>query len=80
VADVVIAFFNDTWWYVKGEAHIDDVLAGDEAAELTISLVTCSKWPDVMTLWDEPKPGQMPWAINPKIIERLKLRPHTTVG
>jgi hypothetical protein len=80
LSDVVIGFFNETWWYLKGESHIDDVLAGEEAAELTISLVICANWAAVMTLWEEPKPGQMPWAINPKIIERLKTRPHTTTG
>ena len=74
MADVVIAFFNDTWWYVKGEAHIDDVLAGSESAELAISLVTCGKWGEVMELWETPAVGQMPWAINPKIIARLKTR------
>ena len=78
--DVVIAFYNETWWYVKGEAHIDNVLAGSEGAELTISLVSVEKWPDVMALWETPEVGQMPWAINPKIIERLKARPQTKVG
>jgi len=78
--DVIIAYCNETWWYVKGEAHIDDVLAGEEAAELTISLVTCGKWPEVMKLWETPLVGQMPWAINPKIIERLKSRARTTVA
>ena len=80
LADVVIAFFNDTWWYVKGEAHIDDVLAGSEPAELAISLVTCGKWGEVMELWETPAVGQMPWAINPKIIARLKTRAQTTVA
>jgi hypothetical protein len=80
LSDVIIAYCNDTWWYVKGDAHIDDVLAGTEAGDLTISLVACPKWPDVMKLWEAPEIGQMPWAINPKIIERLKTRPHTTVS
>lgn len=80
MSEVVIAYFNETWWYVKGEAHIDDVLAAKEAPELTIALVTCANWAEVMQMWEAPEIGQMPWAINPKIIERLKSRPHTTVN
>jgi hypothetical protein len=80
LSDVVIAFFNETWWYVQGETHLDDVLAGREAPELSISLVTSAKWADIMKMWETPEVGQMPWAINPKIIERLKLRPTTTVS
>ena len=80
LSDVVIAYFNETWWYVKGELHLDDVLAGREEPELSISLVTCGKWTEIMVMWETPEIGQMPWAINPKIIERLKLRPQTTVG
>ena len=78
--DVVIALFNETWWYVKGDAHIDDVLAGKEADQLVVSLVTCGKWLDVMQLWETPEVGQMPWAINPKVIARLKTRARTTVA
>jgi hypothetical protein len=32
-----------------------------------------------MQLWDDPEFGKMPWAINPKIIERIKTRERTTV-
>jgi hypothetical protein len=80
LSDVIIAFCNETWWYVKGDAHLDEVLAGSEPPALTISLVVCTKWPDVMKIWEAPIAGQMPWAINPKIIERLKTRPQTTVS
>jgi hypothetical protein len=64
---------------VQGEAHIDNVLAGTEAADLSISLITRNRWVEVMQLWEAPEVGRMPWAINPKIIERLKTRPTTTV-
>ncbi len=77
---MVIAYFNETWWLVKGESHLDDVLAAKESAELDISLLTCSAWTQVMQLWENPEFGRMPWAINPKIIERLKTRERTTQG
>jgi hypothetical protein len=80
LSDVIIAFCNETWWIVKGVAHLDDVLAGNEPPALTISLVTCDKWPDLMKLWEAPEIGQLPWAINPKVIERLKTRPQTTLS
>ena len=34
---------------------------------------------EVVRLWKEPEEGAMPWAIHPKIIERLKSRERTTV-
>lgn len=72
--DVLIAYFNQTWWLLKGEVHLDALLAGREAAELDVSLITCDAWPAVMRLWEEREDGKMPWAINPKVIERLKER------
>jgi hypothetical protein len=80
VSEVVIAYCNDTWWLVKGEVHIDDVLAAKEEPDLPIALVVCEKMGDVMQLWEAPEFGKMPWAINPSIIERLKTRERTTFG
>jgi hypothetical protein len=77
---MVIAYFNETWWLVKGESHLDDVLAGKEAPEIDISLRTCKTWSEVLQLWETPEFGRMPWAINPKIITRLRTREHTTEG
>jgi len=78
VSNVLIAYFNETWWLVHGVDHLDDMLSGAEAADLTIQMVTCKTFAEVMRLWDEAEDGKMPWAINPKIIERLKTRPATT--
>lgn len=80
MTSVVIAYFNQTWWLVQGESHLQDMLAAKEAPELEIAIVTCEAWRDVMQLWEQPVFGKMPWAINPKIIERLKSRERTTVG
>jgi hypothetical protein len=80
VSDVVIAYFNETWWLVQGVAHLQDMLAARESPDLTIALVTCAAWRDVVVLWTEPEEGQMPWAINPKIVARLKSRERTTVS
>ena len=75
---VIIAYFNDTWWLVQGVTHLDDMLAAKEAPDLKISLVTCRAWTEVMKLWEEPEYGKLPWAIHPKIVERIKAREHTT--
>jgi hypothetical protein len=77
---VVLAHFNDTWWLVKGVSHLNDMLSATEGPDVEIALVTCSGWPDVMKRWEEPEEGKLPWAINPKIVERLKSRKRTTVG
>jgi hypothetical protein len=76
---VVIAYFNETWWLVQGESHLQDMLGAKESPDLPISIVTCTIWSEVMQLWDDPEFGKMPWAINPKIIERIKTRERTTV-
>ncbi len=76
--DVIIAYFNQTWWLVHGVAHLDAMLAGNASPELTIEIVTCEDWENVVRLWDEPEEGKLPWAINPRVIERLKLRDKTT--
>ena len=80
MSDVVIAYFNETWWLVQGVNYLQEMLAATESPDLRIALVTCPAWRDVMELWLEPEEGKMPWAINPKIIERIKTRECTTVN
>jgi hypothetical protein len=77
---VVIAYCNETWWLVQGVGHLNDMLAAKESPDLHIAIVACSAWGEVLRLWEEPEFGKMPWAINPKIIERLKTREHTSVS
>ena len=77
MTQMVIAYFNETWWLVKGEQHLDDVLAAKEAEDLEISLIVCKAWVEVLKLWEAPDFSGMPWAINPKIIARLKARERT---
>ncbi len=76
--DVIIAYFNDTWWLVHGVAHLDAMLADKASPDLRIEIVTCDAWTNVVRLWDEPEEGKLPWAINPRVIERLKLRDNTS--
>ena len=79
MSKVVIAYCNNAWWLVQGVGHLDDMLRAQESPDLDIDIVTCKMWRDVVQLWEEPEFGKMPWAINPKIIERLKTREHTKV-
>ena len=80
MTEVIIAYFNKTWWLVQGVNHLHDLLAGTEPPELEITIVTCRQWPDVVQLWVDPELGKLPWAINPVIIDRLKKRSRTTVA
>lgn len=78
VFDVIIAYFNETWWLVHGVKHLDAMLAAQEPPDLQIEIVTCDAWVNVMQLWDEQEEGKLPWAINPRVIERLKSRERTS--
>ena len=80
VSNVVIAYCNETWWLVRGVSHLHDMLAAKESPDLDIAIVTCKVWSEVLQLWDEPEFGKMPWAIHPKIIERIKTRERTSVS
>lgn len=80
MSKVVIAYCNQAWWLVQGVGHLDDMLAARESPDLIIDLITCKMWSEVIKLWEEPEFGKMPWAINPKIVERLKGRQQTRVS
>jgi hypothetical protein len=80
LSKVVIAYHNETWWLVQGVDHLYDMLAAKESPDLDIAIVACRVWGEVLRLWAEPEEGKMPWAINPKVIERLKTRERTTVS
>jgi len=80
MSKVVIAYCNQTWWLVQGVDHLQDMLAARESPQLDIEIVSCKVWAEVTELWIEPEFGKLPWAINPKIIERLKSRERTTVS
>jgi hypothetical protein len=79
LSNVVIAYCNETWWLVRGESHLQEMLQAKESPELEIALITCGAFAEVIKLWEQPVFGKMPWAINPKIVERLKSRERTTV-
>ncbi len=69
--EVKIAYYDETFWLVTGEKYIDIILWGREKLECEVEFVTCKTWVEVKELWGKPG-GQMPWAIHPKIIARLK--------
>ena len=79
MSKVVIAYCNETWWLVEGGSHLYDMLKAEEGPDLEIAIVSCRTFPEVVKMWKEPEEGAMPWAIHPKIIERLKTRERTTV-
>ncbi len=69
--EVKIAYYDETFWLVVGEKYIDIILAGREKLECEIEFVTCKTWVEVQDLWEKPG-DQMPWAIQPKVVARLK--------
>jgi hypothetical protein len=71
VAEVKIALYDRTHWLVAGLRHLDAILAGNEKLACDISFVTCDTWAELVEIWEQPE-GDMPWAIHPNIVRRLK--------
>ena len=78
MADITLAEFNGQVWLVGGEDHFDDLLANTLPADISVEMVQCECYADVEGLWAQhcgtPRPGTMPWIINPWIIARIRRR------
>lgn len=76
MADITLAEFNGNVWLVGGESHIDDLLTGTLAPEITIEIVACARKSEVHDLWKqhcgEPSFIGDPWIIHPAIVQRIR--------
>ena len=68
---VKIAFYDGNHWLVAGVQHLDAILAGNEKLACDIIFVSCDTWTELIGVWEQPE-GDMPWAIHPNIVRRLK--------
>ncbi len=69
--EVKIALYDGNHWLVAGVQHLDVILAGNEKLACDINFVSCDTWTELMEIWEQPD-GDMPWAIHPNIVRRLK--------
>jgi outer membrane protein OmpA-like peptidoglycan-associated protein len=78
MADITLAEFNGRVWLVSGESYIDDLLANRLSEDVSIEFVRCESQRDIRDLWvqncgsPEAGTGSAPWAIHPKIAERIR--------
>jgi hypothetical protein len=76
MADITLAELNGCAWLVGGEPFLDDLLANTLPAHISIEIVPCESQEEVHALWvrhnGEPTTPGMPWAIHPKILERIQ--------
>lgn len=74
-ADVVLAEADDQIWLVQGEDHIGEVLNGTLPDGLTMQIVPVQDQAAAVALWWKINPqasdDRMPWAINPKLFQRV---------
>ena len=76
MADVTLAEYCDNVWLVRGENHIDDLLANTLPAHVTIEIITCESKSQIDDLWEEhcaPLGFTFgPWLIHPAIVNRIR--------
>ena len=80
--DVTLAECEGQVWLVGGEEHLDALLIGRLAPELTVGLRHCATRAELFALWQELSPtdtegapgstgAAQPWVINPLITARI---------
>jgi hypothetical protein len=74
MADIVLAECSGQAWLVRGEQHIDELLANLLEPHVTIEVVTCESKSAVNALAHEygAAPGTELWLIHPAIVNRAR--------
>jgi hypothetical protein len=78
MADIVLAEFGGQAWLVRGEQHVDDLLANTLPAGISVEIVECGSRAEVDLLWAQnaasPSASGVPWLIHPRIVARARGR------
>ena len=76
MADIILAQVGWNTWLVRGEDHLDLLLANMLPPDVTIEFITCQSESEVRGLWSasvaNPAMAGPPWLIHPKIAERTR--------
>ncbi len=76
MADVILADCEGQVWLVKGDEHIDELLAGTLPAGITVEFLPFTSRAAVFGLWRdmsvESTDGAQPWVLHPEIVRRIR--------
>lgn len=76
MADIVLAEFSGRAWLVRGEQHIDDLLANTLPTDVSIEVVACESKSEVGHLWCQyggaADAADELWLIHPAIVARAR--------
>jgi hypothetical protein len=76
--DVVLAEYAGQAWLVRGEQHIDDLLANTLDPDISIAVIACeskSAVDEMWRQWNDSDDLEMMWLIHPAIVNRARGRP-----
>ena len=73
-ADIVLAEYGSQAWLVRGEQHIDDLLANTLPPEVSIQIVACESKNGVERLYldNGGEDASELWLIHPGVVNRAK--------
>ncbi len=76
MADVTLAEVGGQAWLVKGDEHVDGLLANNLPPTVSVEFVACATRADAWAIWHATSPeaeqGGMPWMIHPEVVRRIK--------
>lgn len=75
LADVILAETGGHAWLVRGEEHIDHLLANTLPAHVSIEVVTCESKSAIDALWrayGATTDEDMMWLVHPAIVNRAR--------
>jgi hypothetical protein len=77
MAEIVLAECSGQAWLVRGEQHIDDLLANTLDPDVSIEVLACESKlavDDLWRQWNDADPALM-WLIHPAIVNRARGKP-----
>jgi hypothetical protein len=83
-SDVILAECAGQAWLVRGEQHIDHLLANTLDTHISIKVIACESKSEVNALWRQYDGGHndggggdesMMWLIHPAIVNRVRAQP-----
>lgn len=69
-AAIVLAAQAQTFWLVRGDEHIDQLMLADGKFPTPVICMNCETMDEVLDLAGTEEAGHL-WQINPQIVDRL---------
>ena len=72
-AEIVLAVHQNSFWLVRGEKHLDELLQPDGDFPTPVLGIGCETWDDVTDLVGDSGATETElWQINPLVVKRLR--------